>query len=58
VLRRAEKVGRPEIDAFKPVTEREGNHGRRRRRLFVAFSYTRDAEQECAAFNKRTGRSY
>ena len=25
-------------------------------RFFVAFSYTSDAERECAAFHKRTGR--
>ena len=24
--------------------------------FFVAFGYSRDAEQECAAFHKRTGR--
>src|SRR4051794_37448684 len=43
--------------------EREGAHGRWRG-FFVAFGYTRDAEQECAAFHdstelvevKRTGR--
>ena len=31
------------------------DHGRQRG-FFVAFGYTRDAEQECAAFHKRTGR--
>ncbi len=35
--------------------EREGEHGRQRG-FFVAFGYSRDAEQECAAFHKRTGR--
>ena len=35
--------------------EREGAHGRRRG-FFVAFGYSRDAEQKCAAFHKRTGR--
>ena len=34
---------------------REGEGGRQRG-FFVAFSFTRDAEQECAAFHKRTGR--
>jgi hypothetical protein len=34
---------------------REGAHGRQRG-FFVAFGYTRDAEQECAAFHKRSGR--
>ena len=28
----------------------------RQRGFFVAFGYTKDAEQECAAFHKRTGR--
>jgi hypothetical protein len=27
-----------------------------RARFFVAFGYSRDAEQECAAFHRRTGR--
>ncbi len=34
--------------------EREGENGRQRG-FFVAFGYTRDAEQECAVFHKRTG---
>jgi len=28
----------------------------RARGFFVAFDYSRDAEQECAAFHRRTGR--
>jgi hypothetical protein len=35
--------------------EREGEGGRQRG-FFVSFGYTKDAEQECAAFHKRTGR--
>ena len=35
--------------------ENEGEGGRQRG-FFIAFSYSRDAEQECAAFHKRTGR--
>lgn len=35
--------------------EREGPNGRQRG-FFVSFGYSRDAEQECAAFHKRTGR--
>jgi hypothetical protein len=35
--------------------EREGEGGRQRG-FFVAFSYSADAEQECARFHKRTGR--
>lgn len=53
--KQTEKVGRPDIDAFEAVMEREGQGGRKRG-FFVAFGYTQDAEQECAAFHKRTGR--
>ena len=35
--------------------EREGEAGRQRG-FFVAFGYSSDAKQECAAFHKRTGR--
>jgi hypothetical protein len=35
--------------------EREGEGGRQRG-FFVSFGYTKDAEQECAAFHKRIGR--
>ncbi len=44
-----------DIDVFQAVMEREGEHGRQRG-FFVAFDYSRDAKQECAAFHKRTGR--
>jgi len=54
-VKQMDKVGRPDIDAFEAVMEREGEHGRQRG-FFVAFGYTKDAEQECAAFHKRTGR--
>ncbi|MCK4872218.1 MAG: restriction endonuclease [Phycisphaerales bacterium] len=54
-VKQSEKVGRPEIDKFEAVMEREGSGGRQRG-FFVAFSYTKNAEQECAAFHKRTGR--
>ena len=42
----------PDIDKFEAVTEPEN----RQRGFFVAFGYSKDAEQECAAFHKRTGR--
>jgi len=48
-------VGRPDIDQFQAVMEREGENGRQRG-FFVAFGYSRDAEQKCAAFHRRTGR--
>jgi len=54
-VKQSDKVGRPDIDAFQAVMEREGENGRQRG-FFVAFGYSRDAEQECAAFHKRTGR--
>jgi hypothetical protein len=50
-----DKVGRPDIDAFEAVMEREGEGGRQRG-FFVAFGYTKDAQDECNAFFKRTGR--
>jgi hypothetical protein len=43
------------IDKFEAVMEREGEGGRQRG-FFVGFGYTKDAEQECAASHKRTGR--
>lgn len=51
-VKQVDKVGRPDIDSFEAVMEREN----RQRGFFVSFGYTRDAEQECAAFHKRTGR--
>ena len=54
-VKQMDKVGHPDIDAFQAVTLREGENGRQRG-FFVAFGYSRDAEQECAAFHKRTGR--
>jgi len=51
-VKQVEKVGRPDVDAFEAVMERED----RERGFFVAFSYTSDAEQECANFHKRTKR--
>jgi DNA modification methylase len=54
-VKQMDKVGRPDIDAFQAVMEREGEGGRQRG-FFVSFGYTKDAEDECAAFFKRTGR--
>ncbi len=51
-VKQVDKVGRPDIDAFEAVMEREN----RQRGFFVSFGYTSDAEKECAAFYKRTGR--
>ncbi len=54
-VKQVDKVGRPDVDKFEAVMEREGPDGRQRG-FFVAFGYTQDAEDECAAFYKRTGR--
>jgi site-specific DNA-methyltransferase (adenine-specific) len=54
-VKQMDKVGRPDIDAFEAVMEREGEGGRQRG-FFVSFGYTKDAELECAAYYKRTGR--
>ncbi len=54
-MKHTDKVGRPDIDNFEAMMIREGENGRQRG-FFVAFGYTRDAERECAAFHKRTGR--
>lgn len=51
-VKQVDKVGRPDIDQFQAVMEREN----RQRGYFVAFGYTSDAEQEAAAFLKRTNR--
>lgn len=51
-VKQSEKVGRPDIDAFEAAMIRED----RPRGFFVAFSFTADAEAECAAFYKRTKR--
>jgi site-specific DNA-methyltransferase (adenine-specific) len=54
-VKQMDKVGRPDIDAFEAVMMREGEGGRQRG-FFVAFGFTKDAEDECAAFFKRTKR--
>jgi hypothetical protein len=51
-VKQQDKVGRPDIDQFEAVMARED----RQRGFFVAFSFTADAEAECAAFHKRSGR--
>ena len=45
-------MGRPDIDQFCHVMDREN----RQRGFYVAFGFSSDAERECAAFHKRTGR--
>ncbi len=47
-----DKVGRPDIDQFEAVMERED----REFRFSIAFGYSSDAQREASAFHKRTGR--
>jgi len=51
-VKQVDKVGRPDIDQFEAVMEREN----RQRGFFVAFGFSSDAVNECAAFHKRSGR--
>jgi hypothetical protein len=51
-VKQMDKVGRPDIDQFEAVMERED----RARGFFVAFGFTSDAQAEVAAFYKRTKR--
>ena len=51
-VKQMDKVGRPDIDQMEAVMARED----RQRGFFVAFGFTSDAESECAAFHKKTGR--
>jgi hypothetical protein len=51
-VKQKDKVGRPDIDAFEAVMHRED----RQRGFFVSFDYTADAEAECEAFRKKSGR--
>lgn len=51
-VKQMDKVGRPDIDQFEAVMERED----RQRGFFVSFGFTADAERECAGFQRRTGR--
>ena len=59
-VKQVDKVGRPDIDQYQAVMEREGvnadGKSGRQRGFFVAFGYSEDAKRECAAFHKRTGR--
>jgi len=51
-VKQSERVGRPDIDSFEAVMARE----ERERGFIVAFSFSADAQAECAAFHKKTGR--
>ncbi len=51
-VKQSDRVGRPDIDHFEAVMQRN----ERQRGFFVAFGFSSDAEKECAAFYKKTGR--
>ncbi|QDV91721.1 hypothetical protein RAS2_28250 [Phycisphaerae bacterium RAS2] len=51
-VKQMDKAERPDIDAFEAVMHRED----RQRGFFVAFGFSSDAERECAAFHKKSGR--
>lgn len=51
-VKQVEKVGRPDIDQFEAVMDRDD----RPKGFFVAFGFTSDAEAEAAAYWKRTKR--
>ena len=51
-VKQVDKVGRPDIDQFEAVMERED----RQRGFFVSFGFSSDAERECTGFQRRTGR--
>ena len=51
-VKQMDKVGRPDIDQFEAVMERED----RQRGFFVSFGFSQDAERECVGFQRRTGR--
>lgn len=51
-VKQMDKVGRPDIDQFEAVMERED----RQRGFFVAFGFSSDATSEAAAFHRRTKR--
>jgi hypothetical protein len=44
-VKQMDKVGRPDIDAFEAVMEREGEGGRQRG-FFVSFGNSEDAKRE------------
>jgi site-specific DNA-methyltransferase (adenine-specific) len=51
-VKQSEKVGRPDVDAFAHAMHRD----ERQRGFVVAFSFTNDAEAECARIYKQDGR--
>ena len=50
-VKQKDKVGRPEIDSFEAVMQRED----RTKGFFVAFDYSQDALTEIDAFFRKTG---
>ncbi len=52
-VKQKDKVGRPDIDSFEAVMEREN----RKKGFFVAFGYTAGAEREVSRYFKQSGRT-
>lgn len=51
-VKQKDKVGRPDIDSFEAAMMREN----RKKGFFVSFDFSEDAERECDAFFRRTGK--
>ena len=51
-VKQMDKVGRPDIDQFCHVMDREN----RQRGFFVAFGFSQDAKDECARYFKQSKR--
>ncbi|CAN5795243.1 site-specific DNA-methyltransferase [soil metagenome] len=51
-VKQSEKLGRPDVDSFEAAMTRDD----RQRGFMVAFSFSQDAKDECAAFYKKSGR--
>lgn len=51
-VKQSDKIGRPMIDQFEAVMERED----RQRGFVVAFGFSSDAATECARYHKQSGR--
>ena len=51
-VKQRDKAGRPDIDAFEAMMTRDD----RKKSFFVSFDYTRDAEMEVRAFQRKSGR--
>lgn len=51
-VKQKDKVGRPDVDSFEAVMEREN----RKKGFFISFAFSQDAEREIDAYFRRSGR--